>query len=283
MPDSDRQAGVRSLQLALDVLETVAFSAEELGVTQIAERVRVAKGSVHRHLLTLVERGYVTQNPVTSRYGIGAKSRLLARLAPDADLVRIAEGPMRELRDTLGHSVVFSAMTPRGALVMSTIPGTSPIEIGVRPGSELSFHASAQGKVLIAFAPRPVQERMLAKPLPALTPRTVVDRVSIDDELSRITKVGYATAPEQALLGVNAIAVPIFDQSDACVAAVALVGSVQFLPESLDSETIAALKLCGEQISRKLGHARGTTGVLAPGRPQVTRKAGWGVARKHAV
>ena len=55
------EAGVRSVQLALDVLEAVAFSTEELGVTQIADRVRVTKGSVHRHLLTLVDRGYLTQ------------------------------------------------------------------------------------------------------------------------------------------------------------------------------------------------------------------------------
>ena len=171
-----RESGVRSLQLALDVLETVAFSGEELGVTQIADRVHVTKGSVHRHLLTLVERGYLAQNSATARYAIGPKSRLLARLAPDADLVETAEGSMRQLRDALGHTVVLSAMTPAGALVMSTIASKSPIEIGVRPGSELSFHASAQGKVLLAFAPRPVQERVLAKPLPALTAKTVVDR-----------------------------------------------------------------------------------------------------------
>ena len=56
-----RESGVRSLRFALDVLETVAFSGEELGVTQIADQVHVTKGSVHRHLLTLVERGYLTQ------------------------------------------------------------------------------------------------------------------------------------------------------------------------------------------------------------------------------
>ena len=66
----DGSAGVRSVNLALDILEAVGFADEELGVTQIATRLHVAKGSVHRHLYTLVERGYLAQNPATSRYAI---------------------------------------------------------------------------------------------------------------------------------------------------------------------------------------------------------------------
>src|SRR4051812_3465580 len=169
----DGSAGVRSVQLAIDVLEAVAFSQDELGVTQIAERLKLTKGSVHRHLHTLVERGYLAQNPATSRYTIGPKSRLLARIAPDTDLVRIAEGPMRELRDALGQTVVLSEMTPRGAMVLTTLSGKSPIEIGVRPGSELPFHATAQGRVMLAFAPRPFQTRVLARPLEVFTDKTI--------------------------------------------------------------------------------------------------------------
>ena len=216
MSEDRGEPGVRSVQLALDVLEAVAFSTEELGVTQIADRVRVTKGSVHRHLLTLVDRGYLTQNPETARYAIGAKSRLLARLAPDPDLVQVAVGPMRELRDRLGHSVVLSATTPRGALVMLTVAGTSPIEIGVRPGSELSFHASAQGKVLLAFAPRPMQQRVLGRSLQAFTARTIVDVDRVEEELTQTFKRGYAAAPERQC----PVAAPVFDGSDSCVAAV---------------------------------------------------------------
>ena len=74
MTDDRSDTGVRSVQLALDVLEAIAFSGEELGVTQLADRLKVTKGSVHRHLLTLVERGYLVQNPATTRYALGAKS-----------------------------------------------------------------------------------------------------------------------------------------------------------------------------------------------------------------
>jgi DNA-binding IclR family transcriptional regulator len=256
LPEERGDGGVRSVQVALDVLEAVAFSEEELGVTQIAERLGLTKGSVHRHLLTLVERGYLVQNPVTTRYSRGPRSRLLAHYAPGTDLIQLAAGPMRELRDLLGHSVVLSELSPRGALVLSMVVGTAAIEIGVRPGSELPFHSSAQGKVQLAFAPRLQRERILAKSLPASTAHTLTDSAELEAELTRVAQQGYATAPEQAMLGINAVAAPIFDAKDSCAGALALVGSIQFLPAEIDAKSINALKAAAAQISRTLGHGR---------------------------
>ena len=164
---------------------------------------------------------------------------------------------MRELRDALGHTVVISAMSPRGPLVLTTLASTSPIEIGVRPGSELTFHASAQGKVLLSYAPRPFRDRILAQPLTAFTAKTITSPQRIEEAMADIAKRGYASAPEEAMLGINAMAAPIFDNHDNCVAALAVVGSIQFLPRTPRPADIAALKAASEQLSRKLGYGRG--------------------------
>ena len=177
---------------------------------------------------------------------------------------------MRELRDALGHTVVLSEMTPRGALVIAKLSGTSPIEIGVRSGSELSFHASAQGKVMLAFSPRPFQSRVLARPLKPFTDKTVTSAARIETELLDIAKRGYASAPEEAMLGINAIAAPVFDSHDGCIAALAIVGSIQFLPGKPKSADIAALIDASQQISRRLGHGRGQERVFATARGGTT-------------
>jgi IclR family transcriptional regulator, KDG regulon repressor len=247
--------GVRAVQIALDILEVVAFAHEDMGVTQIAQRVSLTKGSVHRHLTTLVDRGYLVQNTATSRYAIGPKCRLLSRLAPETDLAHLAEGPMRELRDKLEQTIVLSTMTPRGALVVFTVASDMPIEIGVRPGSELPFHSSAQGKIMLAYAAHPFVMRILDRPLPQLTAKTLVDPAHLSDELEQIRKNGFACAPEEALIGINAIAAPIFDQSDAIAGSVAVVGSIQYLPASPSPELIRDLHECCDKISRKLGNA----------------------------
>ncbi|MGN6573109.1 MAG: IclR family transcriptional regulator [Pseudolabrys sp.] len=255
MPDP-RPNGVHSVQLAIDVLEAVAFSSDEIGVTQIAERLGMTKGSVHRHLTTLVERGYLAQNPSTSRYLIGPKSRLLSRYAPEADLVHLADGPMRQLRDALDQPIVLSEMTPRGALVITSLPSSSPIEIGVRPGSELSFHASAQGKVMLAFAPAPFRDRVLARPLQRFTDKPIVSPRKLEQELLEIARLGYGAAPEEVALGLNAIAAPVFDSQGACIAAIAIVDTVQYLPEKIRPADVTQLTEAARQISRNLGHGR---------------------------
>jgi DNA-binding IclR family transcriptional regulator len=268
--------GVRSVQLAIDVLEAVAFSNDELGVTQIAERLNMTKGSVHRHLQTLVERGYLTQNSSTSRYAIGPKSRLLARHAPDADLVRLAEGPMRQLRDAVDQPIVLSEMTPRGALVLHKLSGTSPIEIGVRSGSELTFHAAAQGKVMLAFAPPSFRARVLSRPLQRFTDKTIVSPRKLENELQEIVRLGYASAPEEVALGLNAVAAPVFDAQDNCIATIALVGSIQFLPEKPRLSDVSHLVEAARQISRKLGHDRG------PAQPAHPKRSPRGARVRHS-
>lgn len=86
-----------------------------------------------------------------------------------------------------------------------------------------------------------------------MTNKSITRREDVERELSSIFKQGYAAAPDQALLGINAIAAPIFDDRDNCIATLAIVGSIQHLPE-IDAKTIAALREAAAHISRKIGH-----------------------------
>ncbi|MBI0537944.1 IclR family transcriptional regulator [Roseomonas sp. KE2513] len=251
--------GVRAADTVLSVLETVAWAGEPIGVTQIAQSLNATKSAIFRHLQTLVDRVYVIQDADTNRYRLGPRAFLLGYLAPRSwDLAQTLDGPMRELRDAVGSAVVLSTPTPQGALVVSTHPGTHPIEIGVRPGSELPLHASAQGKVFLAFGSKAASDRVLRGPLAPLTDRTITDPDSLAAELARIREQGYATAPEETLLGCNALAVPIHDHEDRLVASIALVGSIQHITTVPGPPLISAIRLVAEKASRLLGQGLGT-------------------------
>jgi IclR family KDG regulon transcriptional repressor len=147
-------------------------------------------------------------------------------------------------------------MTPRGALVVSTLAGKSPIEIGVRAGSELSYHASAQGKVIAAYGPDELRLKTLSIRPTAYTAKTVTDPASLRLEFKRIVEQGYASAPEQVLLGINSIAAPVFDESGTCTASIAIVGSIQHIHEDYEKVALGPLRKCVEKVSQRLGFSR---------------------------
>lgn len=235
---------VRAADICLRVLQRIAFANHPLGVTQIASDVGIAKGAVFKHLRTLLDHGMIVQDPQTTLYSPGPKLWLMAQnVSSGPALTEVALPLMRGIRDELGCAVVLSVPTPRAAFVLATLPSTQAIEIGVRPGSELSLHSSAQGKIFLAFGP-PGMMADLPEKLLQITPRTRTDRGELQEELAIIRKTGFATAPEESLLGVNAIAAPIFGNQGQLLGSIGLIASVQHLgvtPSQAELESLLSL------------------------------------------
>ncbi|WP_158248088.1 IclR family transcriptional regulator [Paracoccus sp. SY] len=211
------------------ILQQIAFAERPQGVTQIAGKVGIAKGAVHKHLRTLIDHGMIVQDPITSLYRLGPKIWLMGQKAPDGQMLsEIALPLMQAARDDLGLAVVLSVPTPKSAFVLATLRSNQPIDIGVRPGSELQLHSSAQGKVFLAFGPADLWDQ-LQIPLEAVTPRTTTDVETLRREIEEIRVAGYAVAPEESLLGINALAAPIFNANGTIVGSIGLIGSIQHL------------------------------------------------------
>jgi IclR family transcriptional regulator, KDG regulon repressor len=253
MSDDAGKGGVRSVQLAFDVLERVAGASEEMGVSELAVQLGTTKGSVFRHLKTLVERGYLSQNPQTSKYRLGIQAYVLGQLAASGiDLLSASTDAIRDLRDELGLTVVLSVLQDRRLMVVATQLGKSTLEIGVRTGTELQLHCNAQGKVALAFA-RQLSIDQLPDALPAITPYTVVDREQLMREVREVRVQGWASAIEEETLGISAIAAPILGINQEFIGTVALVATVQSISRETDPEHVRVLKKAALRTSWNLG------------------------------
>ncbi len=220
---------VRAADTCLRILERIAFADSPMGVTQVSADVGIAKGAAFKHLRTLIEHGLIVQDPVTSHYALGPKLWLMAQQAPaGASLAELALPLMRATRDELGMAVVLSILAPRSAFILATVSSNQPIEIGVRPGSELSLHSSAQGKVFLAFG-SPELLGTLPDALPQITPKSVTSKAVLAAQLDAIRAAGYATAPEESLLGINAVAAPILGSQNQLLGSIGLIASIQHL------------------------------------------------------
>lgn len=253
MNDEAGKGGVRSVQLALDVLERVAGAGEEVGVSDLAAQLGTTKGSVFRHLKTLVERGYLSQNPQTSRYRLGIQAYVLGQIAATGiDLLSASADAIRDLRDELGLSVVLSVLQGRRLVVVETLLGKSTLEIGVRTGTELQLHCNAQGKVALAFA-KQLSVDQLPGELPAITSNTVTDHALLSRQVSQVRAQAWACAIEEETLGISAIAAPILGINEEFIGTVALVATVQGISPKVDPAQVRALKKAALRASWNLG------------------------------
>lgn len=247
--------GVQAVQLALHILEYVAKERRAVGVTTLADALGTTKSRIHRHLQTLLVQGYIIQPRDSDRYQSGPRLVALGRAVSDnLDLADVSLDPLMELRDALGHSAVVSQIAPDGMRVLATVPGRSAIEIGVRAGSVLSFHGSAQGKAALAFASEEFVARVLRSKLEIFTPYTIIRPATLTAQLANIREQGWATAPNEAGIGLNTLAAPIFNANGHVCGAVGIVDMVQFIEAMPTEEQRRRTMAAAKRVSEALGY-----------------------------
>lgn len=246
-------AGTSTLDLALRAVEYLVQQSRASSLAQIAEALSASKATIYRHLVTLQKHGFVRQDAETGRYEAGIKLLVLGEsLRQRFDIVSAAREELMILRDRTGQAVTVCAAIDAELIVLELIQGRTLIEFATRPGTRLAFHASAHGKIWLAFGS---QERMAAiasGPLQAWTPATIVTKDALLADLDSVRERGWATAPDEVITGVNTLAAPVFDHRHALVGSIAIVGSTQFITPVPDPEQIREVVGAAARISRGL-------------------------------
>jgi IclR family transcriptional regulator, KDG regulon repressor len=268
MDEEKTKSGVKSVQMTFDILESVVGAADEIGVSELATQLGTTKATIFRHLQTLMELGYLAQNPVTSRYRPGVKAYLLSRAAATRiDLLSASEAAMRDLREELGMSVVLSGLGARELTVLATVVGKAALEIGVRPGTNLALNANAQGYVALAFGQPELRAQLKRQELKAYTPHTITSQAELDVVVRKTREKGYAVAFEAETLGISAVAAPLLDSTGFAVGTLALVGSIQYIPKAPPAAIVDPLVRTALRISWNLGYKGSDLRAALPGEP----------------
>jgi DNA-binding IclR family transcriptional regulator len=250
----DKSPATESVDFSLRLLERLARSPVPIGVSELAREFDASKATVYRHLQALVQHGFVHQEATTSRYEAGIKLFILGeRLRERFDILAVARKDMARLVDETGQAVTLSTLVEGRVVVLEVLQGPAIVNFGTQPGTVLDLHASAHGKVALAFGPVGLLERCLAGERKAWTPQTICAPEALKRALAQVRSRGWATAPNQVLQGVNGLAAPIFRHNGDYVGAVAVAGSIHYVPASPKPEQVDAVTQAAKRISRKLG------------------------------
>ncbi len=240
--------------LTLRLLEYLAVESAQCGVTELALEFKTSKATIHRHLRTLANREFVRQDPLTSRYESGVKLfQLGERLRDRFGVLGAARSEMVSLRDATGQAVTLSILVEGKVVVLDLVQGQSVVEFGIRPGTQMGLHSSAHGKVALAFAPAQLMEACLRAPLLAFSKETITSAAQLKKHVAAIKRQGWATAANEVVFGINALAAPLFDHRGAYAGAIAIVGSTQFIASKPEPGQLAQVTGAAARISAQLG------------------------------
>ena len=125
------------------------------------------------------------------------------------------------------------------------------IAISVRLNEPIPLHATAAGKLFLAD--RLARGAALPGKLPGYTDATITDAAALRGELERIAARGWADAPEQSMLGINAVSAPIRDHRGELAAMISAMDSIQYIPAEPPARLVGALCAAAAEIARRIG------------------------------
>lgn len=245
-----------AVERALAILEVLA-SAQELGVTELAKKLGMGKGSVHRLLTTLAGQGYVEKNPQTERYRLTYKLFLVGSTATERyGLKDLAAPVMERLSAETGETVNLGVLEGDRVVNIHKVEGRQLLRIHLDVGRGVPAHATALGKVALADLPGDELDRWLkATRLVRLTRKTITERRALRAVLSETAERGYAFDNEECSLGLRCVAAPVRDRRGVVVAGVSISGPTQRLRSETLHRLAAPVRAAGLEISRRLGYS----------------------------
>ncbi|MGP6158988.1 MAG: IclR family transcriptional regulator [Vulcanimicrobiaceae bacterium] len=245
---------VQSVDRTLDVLESLASRRGATGISELAQLVGLHVSTVHRLLATLVDRGYVRQDPESSRYHLGSRIFMLASAADlHLDLRLVARPYLERLMRNSGETANLVTISEREVVYLDQVASMHLVKMFTAPGMRAPLYCTATGKLMLAYKPAPFIESVLTAPMKRYTAKTIVSRTALENELTVIRKNGFAVDDEEMEEGVRCLAVPIFDRRRQCVGALSVSGPTTRLTVERVNKLASTARAVADELSRQLG------------------------------
>jgi DNA-binding IclR family transcriptional regulator len=214
---------VRVIGKAVAALDAFLDGNAELTSTELARRLGMSRSTVHR-LLTTMERHRLVDRTETGAYGLGIHLFRLGSAVPvRAVLGRLAEPALAALAERFAVSSYLSVRDGERALCIARIDRGPMKATTYQVGETLPLHLGAGPNILMSELPAAELDRILERPLLAMTPQTIVDPEAIRSRLATIRDTGLAYAPDDVEVGLAAMGVRVRNRSGELVAAVSVV------------------------------------------------------------
>jgi IclR family acetate operon transcriptional repressor len=216
----DTARRIEAVERAIAVLDAVAGARAEIGTNELARRTGINASSVSRILATLADAGLVEVVPASGRYRLGLRlvqlgNAVLARL----DVRELGRPSLERLVEATGETATLSLPGDGDAVTVDFVRSPATVQSVAQIGRPSVGHATAAGKVALAFGRSP-----LPTPLRAFTARTITDPDVLAREIAVVRRHRWAQAVGEREDDLNAVAAPVRGAAGELVAVLGVQG-----------------------------------------------------------
>lgn len=254
-PARRQRTRLSSVTTAVRLLKLFSVQDHELGISELAKRLRVAKSTVHRLASALLEEGLLEQNPENNRYRLGVALFGLGTLVRRRmEVVAEAKTFLTDLRAHTGENVRLAILNGSNVVYVNDFEGPHPVRLRSSIGLSKPAYCTAEGIVLLTGQPQEVIDAMLAGELVAPTPRATVDPAAIRARIKEAQRLGYAVDDEESEIGMTCVAAPVHGGDGRVVAGIGVAGPRTRLRKRTIPALAARVVATADQISTRFGY-----------------------------
>jgi IclR family acetate operon transcriptional repressor len=241
--------GVQSIARVFDLLEVMADAGGVVGVSQLASLSGLPLPTIHRLVRTLVDLGYVRQEP-SREYALGPR---LIRLGESASrlVATWAQPLLVDLVDHIGESVNLAMLEEDHVTYVAQAPGRHSMRMFTEVGRHAGVHCTAVGKAMLAVLP---PDRALSivrrSGLPPRTETTITELGAFTHELDLIRERGYSIDEQEQEVGVRCVAVAV--PGDPVRAGVSISGPLTRMSDELILRAVPLLQNTAAKLGAEL-------------------------------
>jgi DNA-binding IclR family transcriptional regulator len=223
---------------------------EALTLTELSRRTNLPQPTALRLLRELTEWGALERLP-SGRYQVGLRLFHVGMLAPaQRSLREVALPYMQDLFEATKENVLLGVLENKSVLYLEKIMGQNSAPALTRSGGVLPAHATAIGKVLLAYGSEEDREEVCRQPLRQFTSATLKDGDELRRDLAMVIERGYAVADQALRPGRVAVAAPVLNYTGTPVAGISVMGQAH----NMDVARLApAVQTVAFSLSRQLG------------------------------
>lgn len=249
---------VQAVTRALVLLEILAREDRAISISELAKKAQLKLATTHRLLTTMMNRGFIEQDPVSSHYRLGIKAFEIGNAALNVNDLRTISRPfLKSLAQQTNETTNLAILDGAEVVYIDQLESTNIVIVKMfaRVGSRGPAYCTGTGKVLLADLPEEELKKRLAKvEFIKFTEHTITDIDELIKALNQIRKQGYALDFSERDEGVICIAAPIRNFEKRVQAAISVSAPAQRMDRRrIETEILPLVLKAAQQISERLG------------------------------